>query len=194
MNIFAVSPDPAVCAAALDDRRLNKMIVETAQIICNAYLLNYARRGFSTHRMPYRPFNPGHPVVKWAASDEANLLWTRRLFSALAYERSLRMPEKPVHASVTKMGRALQLVDSVTANAGNPTSFCNCAANDSLGISFRHLSDTHAAYRAYLRARWRTAKRPVRFTRRPPPTFFPEEVPVRAGGDAQDAGAGLLST
>ena len=40
MNIFVIDPDTAKCAQALDDLRLNKMIIETAQLLTE-YLIHF---------------------------------------------------------------------------------------------------------------------------------------------------------
>ncbi|AXN53721.1 hypothetical protein SPS_10 [Sphingomonas phage Scott] len=39
MNIFMTSPDPKACALVMDDRRLIKMVLETAQLLSTAFRL-----------------------------------------------------------------------------------------------------------------------------------------------------------
>lgn len=47
--------------------------------------------------------------------------------------------------------------------AGGRTPFANCAANASLGISFKHVQDVRLAYRLYLDERWKLDKLPPRW-------------------------------
>jgi len=66
MNIFAISADPIQCAQALDDKRLNKMIVETCQILCAA--LHLTNRGSQNL---YKAAYLRHPIVLWVAMRTA---------------------------------------------------------------------------------------------------------------------------
>src|SRR5262250_76244 len=89
MNIFAISSDPIQCAQALDDRRLNKMIVETRQILCAALHLTN-RRSQSLYKAAYLR----HPIVQWATADDRNYGWLYRHLLALFEERSFRTGNK----------------------------------------------------------------------------------------------------
>jgi hypothetical protein len=42
---------------------------------------------------------------------------------------------------------------------GNLTPFANCAANKSIGVSYKHIKDTTLAYQLYLNDRWDNDKR-----------------------------------
>lgn len=153
MQLFATSPNPVVCAQALDDARLRKACLETVQILASV--------GLSA----YKPTHLNHPVVRWVIADPANRLWTHDHALALFGEYYLRF-DKP-HASCAALRDVFIFPDVVGV-------FCNAAANASLGLDFRHLP-VHNAYRAYLNARWRLDLdngRAPKWTRRDPPAWF----------------------
>src|SRR5215831_8662187 len=106
MNIFAISSDPIQCAQALDDKRLNKMIVETCQILCAA--LHLTDRGSQSL---YKAAYLRHPIVLWATDDERSFRTGKR------DHRSTRLiPELGLH---------------VCADAA-PAAFENCTAYKSV--------------------------------------------------------------
>lgn len=166
MNIFAVDEDPNRCAQALDDKRLRKMQLETAQLLCT----ELTRRGAA---MPYKATHARHPVTLWLQADDA-LLWTLGYFRALDAENRLRF-DKP-HGAFTRTIDAIdaatrELSDAGRRPAGDEIAFENCAANASLGLDFRHVRPTVEAYRQYLRARWDQAAAEPIWTRRGPPPW-----------------------
>lgn len=157
MNIFATDPDPSISARALDDSRLVKMTLETAQILSTAY------------GGPYRPTHRNHPCVLWAANDLRNAKWLADHGKALAAEYKRRFGR--VHGSQPVLYWASIEIPS---DLPRPVSFHNSAANRALNLDFTHISDTHEAYRAYLNARWALAantQRPPRWTLTQPPTW-----------------------
>ena len=156
MNIFASSPDPAESARVLDDRRLNKMIVESAQILCTA--LHLTSRG--TPEL-YRPAYVAHPAVRWAASDPRNFAWVCRHFSALLEERCFRTA-KSEHAS----GRLLPVLMTHVTTTLPPDGFVNCTP-------YKAMTDVHAAYRQTLAEKWARDHPGPTWLRRGPPAFAP---------------------
>lgn len=162
MNIFASSPDPAESARALDDRRLNKMIVESAQILCTALHLNgCAAAGL------YRRAYASHPVVRWVAGDPRNFAWVFRHFAALLEERCFRTG-KAEHAS----SRLLPVLTSFVTTTRPPDGFVNCTPH-------KEVADVHAAYRATLAGKWaRDDPRPT-WLKRGPPAFARSVIPRR---------------
>lgn len=188
MNIFATSSSPAQCAQALDNRRLVKMTLETAQIICTVL-----------SRGPYKPTHIAHPVVVWVAASPANLCWTRRHFQSLTLEYNLRF--KKAHACA---GAMFELCAEIPFVEAGPTSWQNSARNNQRGFDFTHLP-VFDAYRAYLAARWRreyqesleephqrwNGVRVVRFPRKPAPAWSVRGMPqwfLEAGGfDAKES-------
>ena len=70
MNIFVVSRHPAICAQALDDKRLNKMILETTQILCAVINLEA-----DAQVTPYKTSHATHPITIWALRDKDHQRW-----------------------------------------------------------------------------------------------------------------------
>ncbi len=91
MNIFVLDTDPQLCAAYHCDSHVRKMVLESAQILCTALLLNGAESA------PYKPAQPGNRYVLWAAKSRANFDWLLQLGFWLAYEYKLRYGKE--HAS-----------------------------------------------------------------------------------------------
>jgi hypothetical protein len=68
MNIFLSSPDPRECAQALDDKRVVKMALETAQLlatVCHSL----------GHNVGYKPTHGGHPCTVWAGKSRERFAW-----------------------------------------------------------------------------------------------------------------------
>ena len=152
MQIFAIDPSPVVSAQALDDRRLNKMVVETAQLLCNAvHLLNPIHT-------PYKPFALNHPACLWAVSHVDNSSWLLQHFHALVTERLRR--NMPQHASANLFPF---FAEHVLLTSSTPAHFYNGAKRRSLNIDFTFLP-VHDAYKAYLVFRWSNSKIPPTWT------------------------------
>ncbi|HEX2114188.1 MAG TPA: pyrimidine dimer DNA glycosylase/endonuclease V [Alphaproteobacteria bacterium] len=168
MNIFASSPDPTESARALDDRRLNKMIVESAQILCTALHLN----GCATPEL-YRPAYTAHPVVRWAAADPRNFAWLYRHFCALLDERCFRIA-KAEHAC----RRLLPALVGHVRTVESPDHFVNCTP-------YKDVADVHAAYRQVLAEKWAGDHPAPTWLRRGQPDFAPAISGCRSHGVAQ---------
>lgn len=143
MNIFVTSPNPYLSAVYLDDKRVVKMTLESAQIICTTLHL----KGLSA---PYKPTHIRHPVVLWAAVSPDNLSWLIRHHTALAqvYESIY----KREHLSFCKVGRIYQ---NLINSENSKTDFVNCTRRSELNIDFTEEPDVHVAYRRYLNKRWK---------------------------------------
>lgn len=155
MNIFATSPDPVESARALDDRRLNKMIVESAQILCTSLHLN----GLGTSEL-YRVAYAAHPVVKWASSDPRHYAWLFRHFTALLDERRFRTA-KTDHGCRRMLPALLARVTTTEP----PATFVNCTP-------YKDERDVHLAYRMTLAGKWAKDARPPTWLKRGPPEFL----------------------
>lgn len=151
MQIFFVSDSPKECARYLDDRRVIKILLETAQMLSTA--LRW--RGIADDNL-YQSFNPNHPICKWVRLTRGNFKWTLDYHRALCLEYRLRF--KKTHSTDVKFdtGRYfLPYLSSLPNAAFGVTPFPNCAANAAFGLDFRQVTPTTQAYRDYLRARWR---------------------------------------
>lgn len=163
MNIFVVSKDPVACARALDDKRLNKMIVESCQILSTALHL----RGHGSAEI-YKPAHVRHPVVLWTAEDARHYAWLYRHLTALFEERIFRT-DKAEHLS----RRLLPLLGRHVETQVPPSSFVNCTP-------FKDIDDVHLAYRMTLCAKWRQDVRPPIWSKRGPPVFFTKSAAFEA--------------
>lgn len=149
MNIFAVSPDPVLCAQALDDKRVVKMVLETGQIISSArYRLG--------QEAVYRPTHLSHPCVLWAAADSTNLIWLIQLLRALSDEYTHRYGRE--HLTWTKHRGVAPPTPSVL-----PRCFVNVTR-------YPEINDVHLAYRLHLRDKWHKSQ--PKWTRRNPPKWL----------------------
>ena len=153
MNIFAVSECPIECAKFLDDKRVVKMVLETAQLLSTVHHMC----GTSVDGM-YKATHPHHPCSVWARASKGNYLWLYAHFVALCDEYRAR------YFRVHKTASLLPLLSSPPPSlVGDRTPFANCAAHKGLGLCFKHLP-VNIAYIKYLRARWETdTLKPRRF-------------------------------
>jgi hypothetical protein len=125
----------------------------------------------------YRAIHANHPINLWAAKNRVNINWVIHYFLALAEEYEYRFGK--VHKCVTTL-------DFVKLpKYKQPKEFCNCAANKSLGLDFKHLP-VIKAYRTYFRKRielandklkqykaeGRKASRKPKWTKRKPPVWL----------------------
>ena len=159
MQLFVVSQNPVECAQALDDLRLNKMVLETAQLLCNA-----ARQFASSNikDMLYRPSHERHPCSLWLQQDPRNLSWGIELFKALHDEWEWRRQTNSGHLSWIKLAGVFSLYYSPLPW---PTEFVNCS-------QFKdHELDVFTSYQLTLNHKWRADTKPPKWTRRGAPLW-----------------------
>lgn len=147
MNIFVTDLCPKKSAEYLDDKRVVKMVLETAQILSTALRIN----GCDDDSI-YKATHRDHPVVKWAAATRGNYWWILQHFNYLCREYTRRFGK--IHKSQELVVPFFNFVDCIPE--GCLHMFVNCAANSSLGISYKHVDDVFTAYKLYLGARWRS--------------------------------------
>lgn len=85
MNIFLTSTNPVIAAKSLDDLRLNKMILETGQLLSQAF-----RHLFGEHELLYKNTHLNHPCAIWARENEDNYYWLLIYFHSLNQEKLAR--------------------------------------------------------------------------------------------------------
>jgi hypothetical protein len=83
MQLFVTSHDATECAAYLCNRRLNKQILECAQLLSTALYIH----GCIT---PYKPTHVRHPITKWVASSIETYELTKWFFVACCAEYYIR--------------------------------------------------------------------------------------------------------
>lgn len=84
MNIFAVDASPTRAAAALGDKHVVKMVLETAQLLCSVFPESYPLEP------PYKRTHVNHPCAVWARETFLNFSWLKEHGFALAQEYRFR--------------------------------------------------------------------------------------------------------
>lgn len=163
MNIFVTDPCPIISAQALDNKRIVKMVLETAQLLSSAIFIN---SGILYDEI-YRPTHKKHPCTIWTSSSLGNWEWLLEHFVALCQEYTYRYNKR--HSSKEILPYLIKYRAHI--QKGPMTSFANCARSKALQIDFRELSNTCAAYRQYLIAKWNNDKIPPNWSHRGPPLW-----------------------
>ena len=126
MNIFVVSYNPRSCAVCLDDIRLNKMIVETGQLLSTAYRMWYGQRGpIFTNSLKFKEGYPyclpdelvlesyyrqglidlasyiNHPCTVWARQKPEHYAWLWLLMYNMLEEYTFRFDKQ--HSNQKKL-------------------------------------------------------------------------------------------
>lgn len=147
MNIFVISNDTLKCAQALDDLRLNKMIVETAQLLSTAMRVN-GYKGDDIYKETHR----NHPCAVWARESMWNYSWLLIYMLDLIKERKKRTGKD--HKSYEIFHT---LCSGLTMMLNTPmTPFVNCSM-------FKD-DPTFEAYKLTLKLKWNADKRPAKWT------------------------------
>ena len=123
MNIFAFSDHPLDCARWLDNRRVVKMILETAQMLSTA-VRETVPEGTKLPPSLYRTTHRNHPCSKWARETQGNFAWLVQYGAALCVEYRLRYGKQ--HKSldvILACARYLPLMPP-----GDRLEFANCTS------------------------------------------------------------------
>lgn len=175
MNIFVTDPDPEISALWLDDKRQNKMIIESAQMLSTALRI-------VTNDDPavctglYKITHRNHGCNIWTRTNQNNFMWL--VFHALSMCHQYTDRSKKVHSCQS-------IIESCSTFASllpdeDRTPFANHARSLEHGIDFSQVRDTDIAYRKYLVARWTTTdKRMPIWTGRPCPDWAQDEMNAR---------------
>lgn len=81
MNLFILDKDPILAARYNCDKHCIKIILESAQMMCNLYPKN---------KSPYRHTHINHPMTKWVGLTSANFKWCLAHAKALCAEYTKR--------------------------------------------------------------------------------------------------------
>ena len=154
MNIFVIDPDTTKCAQALDDLRLNKMIVETAQLLSAAM----HARGYKGTDI-YKSTHVNHPCAIWARETSANYNWLLLYMNALVKERQIR---------TGKGHKSYDIFNTLCGGTklmpiGKLTQWPNCTPHKDMPLL--------EAYQLTLSEKWLVDKRPAKWTKRTMPVW-----------------------
>lgn len=159
MNIFVSDFCPKESAKNLDDKRLVKMILESAQMLCTA--INLAGNGQS----PYKSTHRNHPDTIWVRTSYENYSWLLEHFVALCKEYTNRFHK--VHKCEQYTDLFYSHSTEIAYTHKGLTTFPNCTI-------FKEIKETTLAYRNYLNYKWandKTSKRPAKWTNSSKPAW-----------------------
>lgn len=156
MNIFVVSEDFKENAKALDDKRLNKMLLESVQLISTA-LHAWGLKA------PYKATHKNHPCSKWTLESHENFKWL--MVQTWHYYQEYVERFQKLH----KSGEAfIEVWTRHGFHKATPTTkhtpFVNCTP-------YKDEPDVFQAYKQTLRDKWASDKRPPKWTKRDMPAF-----------------------
>jgi len=164
MNIFVTDGSAWQSASNLCDIHVNKMILETAQLLSTAH---HEHGTWIENRM-YKPTHKNHPSAVWARETGGNYAWLFNHFNALIEEKLKRTGK--LHASSRLRIPLANLPDTLWDSYGKKTSPPQCMPDEFKDDSYIH------AYRKYLNAKyaeWMARDKPLipRWTGRPIPSW-----------------------
>lgn len=153
MNIFALDNDPTAAARSLCDQHIGKMLLESAQLLCNCHA-----------EAPYKRTHYNHPCSVWARESLHNYLWLRKHALALADEYEHRFGK--VHGSrIVTVWAAQHVLVGVPAFQRTPFA-------QVMPEQYRQ-PDAVASYRSYYAAEKMILRgKPVTWTRRQQPDWL----------------------
>jgi hypothetical protein len=168
MNIFASDKSPIISAQNLDDKRVGKLIIETAQMLCNAAeFFNIEIHAPYTLSKSHK----NHPCALWTHKNKQNFIWLIEHYVALSSEWEYRRGK--VHGA----SRFVQEFAKIRARLiqensfGEVSIFVNAARNTAKQLDFRCVDNVNLAYRLYLSERWKTDIRKPVWTNRQKPEW-----------------------
>jgi len=168
MNIFVTSFNFKELSSHLDDLRLNKMILETAQLLSSAY-----RHMFNDIPELYRETHSNHPCSIWARQNIDTYSWLVCYFNALAQEKIRRdkSRQKPQHTQFHKSWRELFPVFQIKTTNDYKDKICmeffnfNCT-------DFKDEKDIRVAYQKHLIFKWQNDIKQPMWTAVVKPYFY----------------------
>ena len=164
MNIFVTSYCPEQCAWALDDKRLVKMVLETAQMISTVM------RSFGiTDSRLYKSTHKNHPCTRWTSESLPNFCWTLTHGIALAEEYTHRYGK--THKSATIFDTAREWADIIAVHL--PSSLLTEHVIATAWGDLKELNPVDA-YREMMRRKWAQDEengRPPKWTLRGAPEW-----------------------
>lgn len=154
MNIFVTDPDPINSAFVLDDKRVIKMALESAQLMSTAINL-------CGGNSPYKTTHQNHPCAIWTRQTSSNYWWLFEHYKALCQAYYDRFGKR--HKTLDYICEWENGVYLIPKNELTP--FQNCT-------EFKDISNVHEAYRVQMCKKWKTDKRIPKWTNAKPPVWM----------------------
>lgn len=99
MNIFILDANPVKAAEYLCDQHVNKMLLESTQLLCTAcHSLGISFLG------QYKSTHKNHPCSKWLLESKHNATWLFEHAVAMSTEREIRYDQWTEHQSLNIAG------------------------------------------------------------------------------------------
>ena len=164
MNIFVLDENPFTAAHCMDDVRVPKMCVESAQMMASAL----RRHGATDEQMPLtkagKPYKGGykhHPCTVWAGDSRANFVWLALHAEALLDEYHHRFGKvHACHNPIYQMSSMRNIIPE-----GDLTPFAQAMPDEYKD------DDVVKAYRSYYKSK-QYSKGGVRYVRADVPTWW----------------------
>lgn len=125
MNIFVVNTDPELAAIQLCDKHINKMTVETVQMLVSASRRHGATDSdvpTTSKGTPHKGGYANHPSTVWAGDSKDNFIWLFYHGLALAEEFKYRYGKE--HACSAQLDVLENLVDKIPDNGPTDVALC----------------------------------------------------------------------
>lgn len=170
MNIFLTDRDPEVASKDLDDSRLNKMILETTQILCVAYRYLFPEETLKHHDILYKSSHENHPCSLWVKKNHYNYYWLVKYLYFINKER-LRRTNKE-HKSYNQLFHIL-VSAPINVTADDFKAYCSfdCNFTPNCTSQFKD-KPIFEAYKYYLAFKWINFKREPKWTNSTIPAWF----------------------
>lgn len=160
MNIFALDQSPKKCAISLDDLRLRKMILETAQLLTAGISAHYEDYYQQYHHALYKLTHKNHPITKWVMSSIENFNWLVDYFYNLCDEYKFRFGK--THATDVKYTQLLKEITQRTTQYGY-INFIYCGLELEENLNVESVTEK---YKNLLIHKWKNDVREPKFTGR----------------------------
>ena len=193
MNIFVLDEDPNVAASFLCDIHVNKMLLESAQLLCGAHRFldgypglllrkdgkikpypfihdtDVTEDAYFTQGPLYLVSHPHHPSSKWLRESTGNYQWLLEHYYALCRQYEKRF--KKEHKTTQKMNEIKSLLDRSPNNLEDGPRRNFKAVMPEEFISGTDDSSVVESYQSYYRMKRDTMLR-FNYTESPVPEFL----------------------
>jgi hypothetical protein len=160
VNIFYLDPDPIIAASMHCDQHLNKMILESAQMLSTAmheraHIINLS---LDARYFIYKSAYTNHPCTKWVCESNHNMLWLCELSKALQSTKEDVDSHAHYHTSLHTVLTIEEYLKAffpyASANAHTSPIFCGPALFKEPFLKNKTISERYQAYYLYKAKRW----------------------------------------
>jgi hypothetical protein len=160
MNLFVPSPEIRPSVEALDDKRVVKMVLETAQLLSTAIRILDPDTTLPIYKITHK----NHPVSIWMRSSINNYAYGVNYFIVICREYTYRFGK--THKCEQLLPHFIEFMKWLHTERNFPmtqTPFANCTDFKS--------DEVHTAYKKALTLKWGNDKIKPRWTNRNQPTW-----------------------